>query len=56
MQTGTSIGKIKFAVPIHEMGEKEFNEEEPAQLLIRWLGELPTRAKAMDGFYVPSYK
>lgn len=28
---------IQFKVPLSEMGENPFKEEEPAQLLIRWM-------------------
>ena len=35
--TNTSLGLFSFHVPISEMGEKEFENEIPAQLLIRWL-------------------
>ncbi len=33
----TSLGKVRFDVPINEMGETFFEREMPAQLLIRWL-------------------
>lgn len=33
----TSIGLVKFEVPEKDMGQKIFNNEEPAQLLIRWI-------------------
>lgn len=33
----TSLGDIDFCVPHHEMGEKNFEKEIPAQLLIRWI-------------------
>lgn len=29
--------KVNFEVPVSEMGEKKFEEELPAQFLIRWL-------------------
>ena len=35
--TQSSLGKIKFSVPISDMGEKLFEEKIPAQLLIRWI-------------------
>lgn len=28
---------LKFKVPVSDMGEKKFNNMEPAQLLIRWI-------------------
>ena len=33
----TSLGNVVFRVPYSEMGEEKFEEEVPAQLLIRWL-------------------
>lgn len=33
----TSIGRITFNIPVDDMGEKIFDDEIPAQLLIRWL-------------------
>ncbi len=35
----TSIGdhKVKFRVPISEMGDTKFEDQMPAQLLIRWI-------------------
>ncbi len=33
----TSLGKVTFRVPYSEMGEERFEEQLPAQLLIRWL-------------------
>ena len=36
-ETQTSLGKIVFKVPYSEMGEERFEEQLPAQLLIRWL-------------------
>lgn len=33
----TTIGVHKFYVPHHEMGQKLFEPEIPAQLLIRWI-------------------
>ena len=32
-----SIGEVKFQVPVEEMGDVEFKQYEPAQLLIRWI-------------------
>jgi hypothetical protein len=37
--TTTSLGTHYFRVPLSEMGETPFEEEVPAQLLIRWLTE-----------------
>lgn len=31
---------ITFSVPHEEMGENKFSDNEPAQLLIRWIGKL----------------
>lgn len=36
-KANTSVGLVQFCVPTHEMGEKMFGLEEPAQLLIRWI-------------------
>ncbi len=36
-RTDTSIGRFYFNVPRNEMGDTEFEEELPAQYLIRWL-------------------
>ncbi|GEM_PF-2766202 len=33
----TSIGTATFKIPNSDMGDKIFNSNEPAQLLIRWL-------------------
>lgn len=33
----TSIGEITFTIPHSEMGLNTFNQEENAQLLIRWI-------------------
>lgn len=33
----TSLGLIEFKVPLSEMGENIFDDEVPAQLLIRWI-------------------
>lgn len=35
--TECSLGSINFTVPVSDMGEKEFEEEVPAQLLNRWI-------------------
>lgn len=35
--TNTALGDIEFYIPYADMGDKEFNDEEPAQLLIRWM-------------------
>jgi hypothetical protein len=29
--------KVTFDVPVSDMGDAKFGEEEPAQLLIRWI-------------------
>lgn len=36
-EANTSAGVIKFFVLHHEMGDVHFMQEEPAQLLIRWI-------------------
>lgn len=36
-KTETSLGKVSFKIPYSEMGVERFEEEVPAQLLIRWL-------------------
>jgi hypothetical protein len=36
-ETSVSGSNIRFNVPICEMGEKHFDSEMPAQLLIRWI-------------------
>lgn len=28
---------LEFAVPVSDMGDAKFNDNEPAQLLIRWI-------------------
>ena len=33
----TSLGHVRFDVPIRDMGETFFEKEMPAQLLIRWM-------------------
>ena len=38
-ETRTSIGNINFKVPIIDMQNKIFKDNEPAQLLIRWLNK-----------------
>lgn len=35
--TDTSLGKIKFVMPYSEKPEGGYKNEEPAQLLIRWI-------------------
>lgn len=36
-KTTCSLGEINFIVPREDFGEGGFNDEEPAQLLIRWI-------------------
>lgn len=36
-KTECSIGTILFTVPTNDMGDKLFDNELPAQLLIRWI-------------------
>lgn len=38
-QTNCSLGKINFFIPREDYGDGGFNDEEPAQLLIRWLAK-----------------
>lgn len=33
----TSTGMVKFEVPVSDMGNNIFSDEESAQLLIRWI-------------------
>lgn len=34
--------KIEFLVPVSDMGDAKFGEEENAQLLIRWISNITT--------------
>lgn len=38
-ETETSSYHVQFIVPVSEMGENRFDEEVPAQLLIRWINK-----------------
>jgi hypothetical protein len=35
--TETSLGEIKFVIPVSDMGEADFLPEMDAKLLIRWI-------------------
>lgn len=35
--TETSLGEIKFVIPVGDMGEADFLPEMDAKLLIRWI-------------------